>query len=317
MNSSHRTITTAIRPNDWNDELRGWTCSAITLPSARLRELRAEGALLPETAFQVDRGLGLIRWTGSDGVKRKPLTAVIDIVQPLSTRRRAIEWSAVAMVLAALVSGYSSYQVALVDQGANNGPRESGHDLTTDWIEHRSKADGVEDVLLQHIIEAKNEIWMFGTNFRKAADKGKIYDALIDAARRRVHVRFLVIDPDALDILSLMTTSWGYPEKDVDILTRECQDGLQFIARLQEDASRNGVSSGMIEVKVGRHVPFNRSYIIDPRTANGIYMLIPYSNMTVSAKSPVFYLSADLDTSMALYDGIELAWEISKVPQSQ
>ena len=309
-NRSKTTITITLRSTDWHEDLGGWTCSALSLPSAVLRQLVSSGQPINESSYRAQGDLRLIKWNGSEEMKKRDIVAVIDIEQTLTTKKRVIEWSSVATIVSALVTGLVTYQVALL-----NIP-DSAHvpAMRGNVVEYRTQAEGLEDILVDYIKKSRNEIWMFGTSFRKAADYGSVSDALIEAAKRKVDVRFLVVSPSATDTIAQLADSWGLPPDMVDQIVSESKDGLSFIARLKNEAIKLGANDEAIQVRVTNDIPFNRSYYFDPRSKEGSHFFIPYSNMTVSAKTPVFVLPGNSDVSNTLFNGIEDAWNKAHAP---
>ncbi len=84
------TFTVTLKDKDWRDELRGWDCPALAIPSAEVTALRVEGKQQDPLDYSVVADHQIIQWKGGDPRPRSVLVS-IKIVEELASPEKVDE----------------------------------------------------------------------------------------------------------------------------------------------------------------------------------------------------------------------------------
>jgi hypothetical protein len=82
-------FTISLSDKDWNTDHGGWNCSALSIPSAEVTELRADGVKQDDKFYKVDSKHKVIEWTGNPRPERALVS--IDIVKDLTPAEKVDE----------------------------------------------------------------------------------------------------------------------------------------------------------------------------------------------------------------------------------
>jgi hypothetical protein len=118
-------IYVRLGEDDWDKTIKGWRCSALSIPTATIDELISSDSL-SDSLYSIDRIGGVIRWRGGTEAPSS-LTARITLSSQLITEDSADKKSASAAirvglisaaagVVAAAITGLSTYYAAPVKQ---------------------------------------------------------------------------------------------------------------------------------------------------------------------------------------------------------
>lgn len=83
------TFTVPLSEKDWREDFTGWYCSALSIPSAEVTELRAKGEEQDKMFYSVKSDHQIVQWTKKPRPERVLVT--IKIVKDLSPTEKVIE----------------------------------------------------------------------------------------------------------------------------------------------------------------------------------------------------------------------------------
>jgi hypothetical protein len=158
-----------------------------------------------------------------------------------------------------------------------------------------------------HEIErADQEIWFFAANFHISTFDRR--QALLDRLQHGVHIRYLILDPFALNIDRIAEDFGSSP----DTLKKECMDGIHNLIELKcqwDSLSKSCVHSGELEIKFFKTTPRARLYVFDPRKTSGHTLFVPYINNMNSQFLPA-YLLENIQSGVfpAYFEGVQKIW---------
>jgi len=156
------------------------------------------------------------------------------------------------------------------------------------------------------IHEARHEIWFFGTDFYISA--GERREALLEALRRGVHIRYLVFDP-ASPKLPQLARDFGQTEGELRSECAKSMESLRELARVWREEARRSPTPGELELRLFDVTPRGRLYVFDPAIPGGHSFLVPYVNGANSSELPGFFLR-NIETGVykAYFSGVERLW---------
>lgn len=161
------------------------------------------------------------------------------------------------------------------------------------------------------ILEAKKEIWFFGTNFRISLPdyQDMIIGKILEDNSFAVY--FLVFNYNN-DRLAELADDFSQTEQE---LRRECVDGLKSLLSLKNklvNDSKNSSMTNQISIRLSNSFPRMRAYIFDPNEQKQYSIFIPYINAVDSPYLPA-YLCKNVNDgiSKAYFAGIKREWSRS------
>ena len=111
------TFFVRLDESDWNADHGGWSCSAFSIPTAEVQELKAEGQTVQTHRYSVDADAGFIYMPD-----QHPASAIVRIalqrdLVTANSRVRVAQLGVIGSVLAAAISGMATYY-SVPDRGA-------------------------------------------------------------------------------------------------------------------------------------------------------------------------------------------------------
>lgn len=157
----------------------------------------------------------------------------------------------------------------------------------TGLVRYYKKSADYQAEVGRDIKQAAHEIWFFGTNFHiSTVDRS---DAILDALKRGVRVRYLVYNPFSERLPALAHDFDQTPAE----LSSECRNALQSLLGLRkrwQQARTTTATPGELEIRVFEATPRARLYVFDPDEKSGFTLLVPYINSVNSPQLPGFLL---------------------------
>ncbi len=108
--TSGKTFKLRLTKKEWDDQLRGWSCSALKIPGADVTEIFSEGERVNKDLYQIDLNNEIIRWPL--GEPPETITVIITLTRNLTTQEVTARWKKAAIVLpvlTALLVAYFNY----------------------------------------------------------------------------------------------------------------------------------------------------------------------------------------------------------------
>lgn len=310
MERDSKKIPIALSAADWSEKLHGWNCAPLRIPSAHVKEMTKDGITIARDQYkELD---GLIQWRAKELPPAKNVVAYIEIEEELALKKnldeehnRAERLKLLQIFVVAITAITTTAISSTVTWFATREPPDKIA------FSFNSNSQDINNEIAERVRVAKANLWFFGTNFRTAADEGVIHEAILKAARSGVQIRFVVLDPRRASPMAEINKSFGYAPDYIEELTKECEQGLDYLIRLRRKVIEAGVSPDNFQIRLAEQVPLNRSYFFDPTSPDGSVLLIPYVNMIASYRSPTLVFKGGSEVSMTLLEGIKKSWNRS------
>lgn len=95
--TSGKSFKLRLTKKEWDDQLRGWSCSALKIPGADVTEIFSEGERVNKDLYQIDLNNEIIRWPLGD--PPETITVIITLTRNLTTQEVTARWKKAAIVL--------------------------------------------------------------------------------------------------------------------------------------------------------------------------------------------------------------------------
>jgi hypothetical protein len=104
------TFRVTLSGRDWDDNLGGWRCEALAIPSSKIEALYALGEKIDTVGYEVLSNERIVRWRGDHP---EIVTVSIGLTEELSTERETQRWKRLAIILPVVATLGASIIAAL------------------------------------------------------------------------------------------------------------------------------------------------------------------------------------------------------------
>lgn len=113
-------IHVTITPSDWDKRIGGFRCSALSLPSAEIKDIFVSGGRINPDDYNISDDRQYIRWNGEKPTKQ--VVVEIRITKELSTRELTLKWKKAAILLPIIASIASPIFIRVIVPDENHVP---------------------------------------------------------------------------------------------------------------------------------------------------------------------------------------------------
>jgi hypothetical protein len=87
-----------LRPDAWNEQLRGWSCPVLKIPGAEIDDLYASSHRVDSTWYTAETNIGMVQWVHDDQPPASS-TAQLTLTKDLEDQDISIFWKKLAIIL--------------------------------------------------------------------------------------------------------------------------------------------------------------------------------------------------------------------------
>jgi hypothetical protein len=184
----------------------------------------------------------------------------------------------------------------------------------TGLIRRYVQSSELQAELGREIARARQEIWLFGTNFHISTVDQR--PALLSGLKNGIKIRYLILNP-AVPNLDVIAADFGQSPGE---LREECLKGLNDILELRrqwELAAPSTATPGELEIRLYERTPSARMYVFDPLHPAGHSIYVPYMHGFNSPNLPGYlFENSPSGVAASYFGGLRKLWNDSRTVES-